>query len=636
MNIITALDDVVYQLTDGFSKTKSVNYLYDSCKKEVEQILTEMEVFDFKCLLNWLKENETKYYKGKHKCFKRIIYALNDYLNNKAVSSESKFSYPNDNSHFNKLSEDSKRIIFDYVRSKDNLKDKTQDSIKNCITYYFLYLESIGKDINQTTYLNIYNFRHFLKEYHLVDLYNKIILNKCSYVIDDLADCLKTKIGSLLLNSTYDNYVELLMNIDISEFKSKMMDFNNVDVEKTDLFYEQLKLSRYTNRSVVEARRIVNELLLFSFYHEIPLNFNTVLLWSEHIIKRLVSNVYSHRSFGVKYIEFLMHGTFCLKNTFLNSPINSPHRLKRQIDTIPLWSKDMADKYIQYRKSLGYKENTICMDCNSIYRLIMYLSNNGVTDYAQITPQHIVSFSISDVHSTVEGKNAYMTRVRSFLIFLYDNKIINFYVHSNLIGKGRINKNIVKTITDDDINKITSREYKLPFEIRAIAIVLLALKCGLRSIDIVNLKFKDISFKNKSLTIIQTKTQKAITLPVPVNVLNAIYNYVKYARPKSTSEYIFISFHIPYDKVTRRACIKSFEVIKKLNGIDNKDYKGIHVCRKTFASNVLNKTGNINITAFSLGHSDNSTVDDYVSINQAKMKDCPLEINDIGYGGIDV
>lgn len=628
MNIITALDDVVYRLTDGFNKSKSVNYVYDSCKKEVEQILIEMEVFDFNSLLNWLKENETKYYKGKHKCFKRIIYALNDYLNDKDI-------FPKSN--FKDLSEESKRLITDYIsKSKNNLKEITKTRLKYCIRYFLLYLKYIDKDMNNISLLDIYSFRQFLKKYNFTNLYYKVVLNRCASFVEYIGYNTKIKIGSLLINTFYDNYVELMVNIDISVFKSKITDFDNVDIEKADLFYEQLKLSRYTNRSIVEARRIVNELLLFSFYHEIPLNFNTVQLWSEFLIKNLVSNVYSHRSIGIKYLEFLKYGQFQHKPTYFNSSIDSHHRKVQRIDTIPLWAKDMADKYIEYRKSLGYIKTTIYMDCNSIYRLIMYLSNNGVTDYAQITPQHIVSFSISDVHSTVEGKNAYMTRVRSFLIFLYDNKIINFYVHSNLIGKGRINKNIVKTITDDDINKITSREYKLPFEIRAIAIVLLALKCGLRSIDIVNLKFKDISFKNKSLTIIQSKTQKAITLPVPVNVLNAIYNYVKYARPKSTSEYIFISFHMPYDKVTRQACMKSFEVIKKLNDIDNKDYKGIHVCRKTFASNVLNKTGDINITAFSLGHSDNSTVDDYVSINQAKMKECPLEISDIGYGGIDV
>ena len=293
-----------------------------------------------------------------------------------------------------------------------------------------------------------------------------------------------------------------------------------------------------------------------------------------------------------------------------------------------------VDKYIAYRRNLGYRANTINMDCNSIYRFITYISDLGIADYPSIRLEHVLSFASSDAHSTVEGRNAYITRVRGFLIFLRDNGVIDLYIDSRIIGRFRNEKKLIKIISEEDVRKIISREYTDASAIRAYAIFLLGIKCGLRSIDIVNLKFGDISFRDRTLRIVQIKTGKEIVLPIPVIALNAIYDYVKNVRPKSSSEYIFISFHIPFEKLSRRMCEVAFDMLKKLNVIAQDKYRGFHICRKTYASSIINRTKDVDITAYSLGHSDNSTVDDYISIDVSNMHECPLGLKDIGYGGL--
>lgn len=75
-------------------------------------------------------------------------------------------------------------------------------------------------------------------------------------------------------------------------------------------------------------------------------------------------------------------------------------------------------------------------------------------------------------------------------------------------------------------------------------------------------------------------------------------------------------------------------MLKKRNGIAQDRYRGFHICRKTYASSIINRTKDIDITAYSLGHSDNSTVDDYISIDVSNMHECPLGLKDIGYGGL--
>lgn len=632
MEKVTILNEIVNQLTDNFTKSKSVNYLYGMCKKIVENKINALEEYDFQNLLNWLKEIKISYCKSKYKCIKRIVYSFNNYINNGFINTKTKIIYDNDKSQFKKISENSKQIITEYLKSKSEYKESSFLYLRNIISYYFLFIERNNLNYKNVDCDYIFKFKSYVNSLNLTKTSKLKILNTNAKFIYETSENIKNKTNSIILDSLNDKYVEKIINIPHIDLKCFNLTFDKIDFNKIPLFSKELKDRKYANKTIIHAKRIVNHLLFFSFYWNIPLNLSNTLIWSKYVYENILKDK-EYRSIGIKFIEFLQTGTFLNSNSYFDSMESLPHKIRHKIDDIPLWSKEMVDKYITYRKKLGYKENTICMDCNSIFRFITYLTNLGINSYESIKPEHIFSFVAKDPHSTEEGKNAYIIRVKGFLIFLKDNNIINLYIDSKILGGFRIKKKIINVISNGDIEKITSRKYAKPFEIRALAIFLLGIKCGLRSIDIVNLKFKNISFKEKTLKIVQIKTEKEILLPVPTCVLNSIYHYVKNVRPKSSSEYIFISFKIPFGKLNGSICGKSFNSLTKINGIEEKKYKGFHICRKTYASSIINKTKDVNITAYSLGHSDNSTVDEYVSINTSNMHECPLSLSIIGFGG---
>lgn len=633
MDAITILDDVVDQLTDHFEKSESVNYLYKECKKIVEARLAEMAECDFGSLLTWLDEIKLRCYKGKYKCIKRIVYGFHDYINHNAVSSKTRYVYKNDNSQFKKTSRASQQIIFDYVSKAYRCDTEYLPYLRNYISYYFLFLEKNNLSHESIAYHDIFKFKDYIRSLKLSSQSTKRIFNNSAKFIYDTSADLRTKIGSLILQTIHDNYIEKISAIQHDALASfDLTTGPAIDYAGVQLFFEELREKKYTLKSCIQAKRIAYELLFFSFYYNIPITLGNALLWSKFVYENIVRNS-GYRSYGIKFAEFLQKGTFSFLNSFFDSQKSSPYIRKHQIDNIPSWSKPMVDKYIAYRRNLGYKTSTLCMDCNSIYRFITFISGLGIDDYSSVKLEHVLSFASSDEHSTAEGRNAYITRVKGFLIFLKDNDVIDLYIDSRIIGRFRNKKTLIKIISEEDILRITSREYTNSSEIRAYAIFLLGIKCGLRSVDIVNLKFRNISFKDRILKIVQIKTQKEIVLPIPVIALNAIYNYVKNVRPKSSSEYIFISFHVPFENLNRKICESAFDIIKKLNGIDPNKYKGFHICRKTYASSIINRTKDVDITAYSLGHSDNSTIDEYISIDISNMRECPLSLEAIGYGG---
>lgn len=80
---------------------------------------------------------------------------------------------------------------------------------------------------------------------------------------------------------------------------------------------------------------------------------------------------------------------------------------------------------------------------------------------------------------------------------------------------------------------------------------------GFRGSDILNLRFRDIDWKNREIFIVMKKTRTQITLPMTVDVGNAIYAYVrKYLKlyhPETLPDAQFMSCFfrilpkIPYD-----------------------------------------------------------------------------------------
>ena len=75
---------------------------------------------------------------------------------------------------------------------------------------------------------------------------------------------------------------------------------------------------------------------------------------------------------------------------------------------------------------------------------------------------------------------------------------------------------------------------------RDFAMVMLAYSTGLRSCDILNLKFENIDWRTHEIRLIQEKTNVPLALPLDAATGNAIAEYILNGRPECDSEYVFI------------------------------------------------------------------------------------------------
>ena len=295
--------------------------------------------------------------------------------------------------------------------------------------------------------------------------------------------------------------------------------------------------------------------------------------------------------------------------------------------------RHLLDAYIERRRQDGKQPSTIQMDSVACTRFLLFLQSKSITNVAFITPEIIKDYHRQAEHRTAEGKNAYIYRIRGFVRFLATRKLVPETLEFAFATEKASRISIVTTLSKEQVDTIRTFAEKScsPSELRSAAMTILALRLGLRSVDICNLRLSDISWKYRTISIVQQKTGAPLTLPFPVEVGNILAKYILEGRPKCDVPNVFIALKHPYTRLRSHRCcyISSLAVLGGKKTAT--DVRGLHVARRTFASNLLAAGNPVSTISSALGHADESTVDEYLATDDQRMRRCS-----IGLAGIEI
>jgi site-specific recombinase XerD len=298
-------------------------------------------------------------------------------------------------------------------------------------------------------------------------------------------------------------------------------------------------------------------------------------------------------------------------------------------DSLPAWCKADYDAFIRFKEKAGFAKSTLDMCRSSCFRLLRYLSASGISSWKDLSAEMLKAFHRQDAHATPEGKNACSSKIRGFLEYLGDRGLLPPAMFLAIPNESARRDSIVKTLSEADISDI--RIYRDnaggPLQMRDAAIVLIGLRMGLRASDITKLRFEDISWEQKTISLIQQKTGKFLRLPMPVEVGNAIYRYLTEGRPETDSGFIFVRHKTPYSRLGRPVCLTALR-----HTLPDSSYD-FRVTRKTFASRMLINDVAAARIAETLGHVGNSSVMAYLSTNNDKMRLCAISPDSIPVKG---
>lgn len=345
-------------------------------------------------------------------------------------------------------------------------------------------------------------------------------------------------------------------------------------------------------------------------------------LWFESAAVFFGTNAKMSRRILSLFEDFSEQGRVNAEKTFRYGPI--------LFDTIPEWCRPDLLAFLNLKEKEGKSDSAICMYRSANVRFCQFLAVQGITAFSGITPEVLKKFNMEDPHRTPEGKNAYNVRIRKFIHYLAGRGLVDsLFLADALPCVSAPKVKVVQTLSEEEIKKLEG--YSDPDEpslgLRDRAIILIGLKMGLRASDITALKLEQIDWMDDSIRFIQDKTDVEKILPMPAEVGNALYAYLSHGRPAGRSHYVFITHKAPYRKIGRSVCRR---ILKKALPERDVPGSGFHVTRKTFATELLkNGTGYLDVAGL-LGHTGTDTVHKYLSLDEDRMRLCPISLKSTG------
>ena len=309
--------------------------------------------------------------------------------------------------------------------------------------------------------------------------------------------------------------------------------------------------------------------------------------------------------------------------------------IKKQVQPQSSIYIEWVEMFHGYLSSSGYAEKSIYVKVSFARYFLCWLEERKVYSADMISASLVSEYCTSQHFECrmPEGISCEIIALRQFLCYLESLSIIKENIHMACLSRCNDQRRITSIYSDEQVKTLLADYEHLPTNIRNKAVYLLAVKCGLRSCDIMNLKFKDVDFENKTIRIVQQKTKVVAEVPFDTEVSNALVDYILHDRRPCDLDYIFVTVNGPVRRLTHNTSFRTSVRFKNSGDENTPEHDGIHILRRTYASNLLRSGVAVSMIASVLGHSSLSVVDRYLSVDSERMKKCSLPIDAIPYGG---
>lgn len=288
---------------------------------------------------------------------------------------------------------------------------------------------------------------------------------------------------------------------------------------------------------------------------------------------------------------------------------------------IPYCYMEYIQNFLESLRLQGLRESTVKEHQYSCVKILHAFYLRKIYDLSKIQPQDIY-----DVFSASNDKANISRTLKRFLRCLYKSKVLAFDF-SVFVPSVRKRKPIPSVYTKEETEQLLSSiDIDRSAGKRDYAIILLALRLGVRSGDITNLRISDIDFQSNTIEFIQGKTNVLQRLELVPEVKEAIRRYLFECRPETTCTNLFVSIRPPFRPLTVMA-ITSL-ITRCMNRTDiafGNRKRGGHALRMTLASELVSERVPYEVVRKILGHEDTKSMKHYVKFDVEMLRSCALE-----------
>ena len=271
---------------------------------------------------------------------------------------------------------------------------------------------------------------------------------------------------------------------------------------------------------------------------------------------------------------------------------------------------ELKKRLKEFLKIKNYSDHTISNYERDINRFLKFLETDKV-DPEDITNSVITKWIISLRKLGLGNRSIQrnISSLKNFYKFLFKSGLIetNFF---ESVQSPKIGETLPKALTPEDVEKLLSFEPKTLADIRDKAFLELLYSSGLRVSEAVNVNIA--SFESDfSFVKVLGKGQKERMLPVGKFAKDAITTWIeKRSEITSTSDALFLN------KYGNRISIRAMqERLYKISISQGMSPVSPHMLRHSFATHILESSGDLRSIQEMLGHSSLSTTQIYTKLN---------------------
>jgi site-specific recombinase XerD len=321
-------------------------------------------------------------------------------------------------------------------------------------------------------------------------------------------------------------------------------------------------------------------------------------------------------------VEYQLHGIILSKKRIIGKGYHPP-------------VQQAFSGFITTRRMSGISEKTLKSNELYLSRFSDYLSKQKLRDICELDSSYILGF----VNTLAGTSNAtvYCTlcSLRVLLRYLYEEKILpkDF---SHVVPRIKIDKTsrIPSAYSKDEIqNLLNAVDRGNPKGKRDYAILLLASKLGMRAGDICRLSYENLKWASNEIELLQEKTLEKNKLPLLPDIGSAIIDYLKYGRPVTESNTIFVRHVCPITPLTPptlHSIVHHYLRLAEINIPDGKKH-GPHALRHSLASALLEENIPLPIISEVLGHKTTNSTSIYLKIDVNYLRRCALDVHEFSW-----
>lgn len=357
---------------------------------------------------------------------------------------------------------------------------------------------------------------------------------------------------------------------------------------------------------------------------------------------------------GINYFSF-DHGTaflkekYQIKDTSNLSLINQRHlraiqllddfqvhrrilgrRKQKKYEFAQPFDKIFSD-FMAFRKNEGISVKTLESYIIYLERFSHYLFNHKVNHVKMIDTEHIHGFiqSSAAIYST---STVYCTccLLRVLFRYLYNQKIItkDFSIVVPSIKCSKKSK-IPSAYSQKEIHGLLQCiDRGNPKGKRDYAMLLIAVRLGVRASDICRLTFNNFKWESNTIEFRQNKTGDSIVLPLLNDVGEAVIDYIKHGRPCTDTDKVFLRLFAPIGPMkapTLHSIVTHYMNKAGIHIAEGKKH-GPHALRHSLASALLQNNTPIPVISEILGHTDSQTTSTYLKIDVLNLREYALDV----------